>query len=169
MYPEKLGISDRFSKIDDIINYIRSNKINMYDKLYLRRNIWDVKQKSSFIESIFLRIPISTVCLDVTNLYNYHNMYGDDEILIIDGWNRINSVWSFMQGDYVLSDLDYFTNLHGLRWEDLPNRYKNCIDAADVSIIIIDCPTQMLPTDELWNLYRRINPHYNITLKKKEN
>lgn len=166
MYPEKLRISHSFSKIDDIICYIRNKKINMYDKLYLRRNIWDDKQRSSFIESIFLRIPISTVCLDITNINTSND---DDEVLIIDGWNRINSVWSFMQGDYVLSDLDYFTNLHGLRWEDLPNRYKNCIESSDVDIIVIEYPSNKLPNDELWNLYRRINPHYNITLKKKEN
>lgn len=74
---------------------------------------WDTVQKSRFIESILLRIPIASMYFDMT-IYT--------KTIILDGYQRLSAIKSFVVDKYLsLEGLEYLKDLEGCTFDTLPN------------------------------------------------
>lgn len=96
------------------------------DPAYQRRNVWQVKAKSQFIESLLLGIPIPQILL--ASKAGQKNSF-----LVLDGKQRLNTIKEFIDGRYSdgkvfkLKGLRILTALENKTWADL----QNDVDWAD--------------------------------------
>ena len=97
-------------------------------------DIWSDEKKSLFIESVLLGLPIPYIFL-------YEDEASDLEI--VDGVQRLSTLYSFVQGNLRLKNLEKLTYLEEFRFHDLTDaaqkRFKNTtlravrLDATGVS------------------------------------
>ena len=82
---------------------------------YQRRHRWDTKKRSQLIESLLLNIPIPP-------LFLFENDYNQYEIM--DGRQRLEAIKGFLENTYVLRGLEYWPELDGSQFNDLPLRFR---------------------------------------------
>lgn len=112
---------------DQLMLMIRENQINI-SPLYQRRNRWDQKQKSRLVESLLLNIPIPP-------LFLYESEYGSYEVM--DGRQRLEALYDFLSGALRLKGLEYWTEIEGLTYEELPKVFQMGIRRRTVGAIIL--------------------------------
>ena len=112
---------------DQLLFMIRDNQINM-SPLYQRRNRWDPKQKSRLIESLLLNIPIPP-------LFLYESEYGVYEVM--DGRQRLEALNDFLNDSLRLKGLEYWTEIEGLTYSELPKVFQMGIRRRTVGAIIL--------------------------------
>ena len=84
---------------------------------YQREYVWFPKQKSRFIESLIIDLPVPY--LFVADIEEK-----DARLEIIDGAQRIRTLKEFLQDGLVLQDLEMLTHLNDHSFEMLPKRLK---------------------------------------------
>ncbi|MFK0382949.1 DUF262 domain-containing protein [Agrobacterium sp. NPDC090273] len=88
------------------------------DPAYQRRNVWQGKAKSQFIESLLLGIPIPQILL--ASKAGQKNSF-----LVLDGKQRLTTIKEFIDGKFLdgrqfrLKDLRILKELDGKSWNDL--------------------------------------------------
>ena len=86
------------------------------DPEWQRSYIWDPRRASRLIESFLIEIPVPVV-------YLAKNTEGKYEV--IDGVQRLTSLFKFFNGDYVLSGLEMLSHLNKKRFKELPEILQN--------------------------------------------
>lgn len=71
---------------------------------------WSPEQQSSIIESILVRIPLQALYVDCLD---------DKKWTIIDGNNIMDAIKNFVEGNLVLSALEFRTDLNAKRYSEL--------------------------------------------------
>ena len=85
---------------------------------YQRRERWNEQKKSALIESFLLNIPVPPI-------YLAEDEYG--KYSIIDGKQRITSIYEFMSREMKLSSLEDFKALEGITFNQLPPEMQNTL------------------------------------------
>lgn len=85
------------------------------DPEWQRNFIWDKPRSSKLIESFLLDIPVPVVYLAKTASNDYE---------VIDGLQRLTSVFHFFEGKYALQRLDILTDYNGKRFNQLPKEVQ---------------------------------------------
>jgi len=98
------------------------------DPDYQRRHRWDLGQRSRLIESFIMNVPVPPIFL-------YEWDYNQYEVM--DGLQRMTAVREFYSNGFALTGLEYWNELEGLRYEQLPSRIKAGIDCRYISSIIL--------------------------------
>lgn len=80
---------------------------------FQRRDRWDVKKQSRFVESIIMNVPIPPVFLGEDKYGSY---------VVLDGRQRLTAIYEFLRNNYELVKLDVWKELNGLRYSDLEDR-----------------------------------------------
>lgn len=96
--------------------------------LYQRRKRWDNEKKSRLIESFLINIPIPPIVL-------YETQYNSYEV--IDGQQRLTALHEFYNNKFELTGLELWSELNGLRYQQLPFKVKAGIDRRSISTVIL--------------------------------
>lgn len=88
------------------------------DPEWQRNYVWNRVQASKLIESFLLNIPIPVVYLARTE---------EDRYEVIDGLQRLKSIFDFLDNNLKLSGLDFFTDLNGSTYKDLESSIQRKI------------------------------------------
>lgn len=129
--------------VDYLVQAFRSDLFFIPE--YQREFIWSEKNKSSFIESVILGLPIPM--LFVADM-------ADGRLEIVDGAQRIQSLEQFLAGDLALTSLNLLTNLNGFRIGDLPIAQQRKLQTRALRIVVLEDGT----TEEIrQELFHRIN------------
>lgn len=120
-------------------------KGDFYIPDYQREYIWRAKNKSLFIESILLGLPIPFMFMADCE---------DGRLEIIDGAQRIQTIIGFLDGNIKLNGLQKLTALNGFRFNDLSMSQQRRLNNRTFRIVILDKKT----THEIrQDLFNRIN------------
>lgn len=112
---------------------------------YQRDFVWQLKNKTLFLESIFLGLPIPFMFFaDCDN--------GKQEI--IDGAQRMQTLVEFYNNNLQLSGLKKLTKLNNFRFEDLSEAQQRKFLNKTLRIIVLEEDT---PTNARQDLFYRIN------------
>lgn len=95
---------------------IETDKNELFIPDYQRDYKWDVKTASRFIESILLDFPIPY--LYIADVFN-EDPELDGRVEIIDGSQRIRSIYYFWNNQFELKDLKELKSLEGFKFSDL--------------------------------------------------
>jgi hypothetical protein len=82
----------------------------MLQPVFQRREVWDNRQASRLIESVVLEVPLPT-------FYFAENRDGTE--VVIDGQQRLNALFNYLDNIYPLNYLTALPHLNGKRYKDL--------------------------------------------------
>lgn len=95
---------------------------------YQRRKRWDDTRKSRLIESFIMNVPLPPIFL-------YEYAYAKYEVM--DGLQRLSSIYDFYTDVFPLEGLEYWKELNGKRYSELPSEIKTGIDRRYISSIVL--------------------------------
>lgn len=123
---------------------------------YQRNFVWKASEKSRFIESVFLGVPIMPFLV---------SMSGEEaELEIIDGSQRIRTLVEYCNGNLKLSGLQKLTELNGTIFSDLPESRRNKFLLRDFRFHVV---TERATPDVRADIFNRVNTSAN-QLKSSE-
>ena len=112
---------------------------------YQRKFIWKEKNRSSFIESVLLGLPIP---------FMFFADCDDGKLEIIDGAQRVQTLVAFQSGQLVLSSLPKLNLLHGFAFQDLSSAQQRRFLNRSLRIVVLEEST---PTEIRQDIFNRIN------------
>lgn len=112
---------------------------------YQRNLAWNDEQKSQFIESLIVGLPIPF-------MFFYQTANGRMEI--VDGSQRMRAMRSFLKENLRLQDLVLVPELNGFTFNDLLNDRKRKLEDITIRTIILDTDTDPATRAEM---FARIN------------
>ena len=95
---------------------------------YQRRKRWDNTRKSRLIESFIMNVPIPPIFL-------YEIAYSIYEVM--DGQQRLTAIYDFYKGKFDLEGLEYWQELNGRNYQNLPEQVRRGIDRRYLSSIVL--------------------------------
>ena len=146
----KIDFSPKDSDIDGLHRQYEKRRL-LIQPNYQRKYVWDQKKASLLIESILMNIPIPIVYLAATP---------DDKINVIDGQQRLTSIFSFIEGkfpdgrEFKLTGTSVFPELKKKGFADLDETTQNKI--LDYSIRTITFSVDSDP-DLQYEIFTRLN------------
>lgn len=144
--PSKIDIAMQPLSMSALIKRIENEEVNLNTEFQRKGGLWSQKQKSQLIESLFLKIPLPAFYFDAEK---------EDYWLIIDGLQRITTLKEFIVDKTLsLSGLEFFTDLNGLNYSQLPRTFTRRVDETDLVAYIVKKGT---PTNVKYNIFKRIN------------
>lgn len=118
--PKKIRIDSKYYKIGSIIDMIDNNKLSLIPQFIEYNNRWDHIKQSRYIESIFLGIPLADI---------YLAEFSNGRYYVVDGLQRLQSIYNFCKESYKLTDLEYLIECNG----------KNCSQSQEITFFYMEC------------------------------
>ena len=143
--PEPIKISTKTPTLDQIITRIKYKEIDLAPDFQRMRGIWNPVRKSRLIESLLLRIPIPVF---------YVAEDDDERWAVVDGVQRISTIYQYATNQFPLTKLEYLKWLDGKKYEDLPRQFQRRIGETQIVVNVIESGT---PTEVMFNVFVRIN------------
>lgn len=123
-----------------------TNKNINSDVRYQRRYRWDDARKSKLIESFLMNVPVPPIFLNEDSYGKYS---------VIDGKQRLNTVFQFLRGRLKLQSLEVFNELNGKSFDDLPTEFQDVIRTRPTlrAVIVL----RQSDEDVKYEVFRRLN------------
>lgn len=86
---------------------------------YQRRERWSPQKQSNLIESFLLNVPVPPIYLAEDSPGRYS---------VVDGKQRITSIYRFIQDDLTLNGLEEFEEIEDQKFSDLPQDMQNSLE-----------------------------------------
>lgn len=142
----KLKMEEKHISLFQALRKIENNQINLRPE-FQRAFVWDRVKQSRLIESVLIRIPLPAFYLDATDQVNWS---------VVDGLQRLTTLYRYCRNEsFPLEGLQFLHELEGLRFEELPSKYK----------VLIEDDTQLLfynlmpgtPVEAKFTIFSRVN------------
>lgn len=140
----EINFDTRDYSIDFLVQQYRDDEFYIPDE-YQRQYIWEENDKTRFIESILLGLPIPFMFFSDTD---------DGRCEIIDGAQRTQTLEEFMSDDLNLTSMKKLTSLEGFSYSDIPEYYRRKFNKTTMRIIVLSDDTTVEVRKEIFN---RIN------------
>jgi hypothetical protein len=98
---------------------------------YQREIVWNDNQKSKFIESVLLGLPVPFI-------FGVAEEQHEDRIAIIDGRQRLASLDLFLSGGFPLTNLEKLDQLEGYYFADLSPLQQRRFKNRSVRMVVLD-------------------------------
>ncbi len=98
------------------------------DPEYQRRHRWSTERKSRLIESFLMNVPVPPVFLYERDLARFE---------VMDGRQRLTALSEFYADKFPLEGLQYWSDLDGRTYSQLPSKVRDGIDRRYISSIIL--------------------------------
>lgn len=98
------------------------------DPEYQRRHRWNDERKSRLIESFLMNVPVPPVFLYERDLARFE---------VMDGRQRLTTLSDFYANRFSLTGLQYWSDLDGRTYSQLPSKVRDGIDRRYISSIIL--------------------------------
>jgi hypothetical protein len=98
------------------------------DPEYQRRHRWSNERKSRLIESFLMNVPVPPVFLYERDLARFE---------VMDGRQRLTALSDFYADKFELTGLQYWSDLDGRKYSELPAKVRDGIDRRYISSIIL--------------------------------
>lgn len=113
----RLVIQSSDLSLESVSSMVKGGAIDIKPK-YQRRERWSIEKQSALIESFLLNIPVPPI-------YLAEDEYG--EYSVIDGKQRITSIYNFIHGKQRLKNLETFLEIEGSDFASLPGQLRNAL------------------------------------------
>ncbi|BBA51852.1 hypothetical protein FV113G1_22020 [Fusobacterium varium] len=115
------------------------------DPEFQRSTVWKPHQERELIESVIMGLPLQLI---------YTNSDEEGTHIIIDGKQRLNTFFRFLNNDFKLKDLKILKDLNGCYFRELEPMYQSKIEDFQLFFQVIKPPT---PDKILFDIFDRVN------------
>jgi hypothetical protein len=115
------------------------------DPEYQRRHRWSDERKSRLIESFLMNVPVPPVFFYERDLARFE---------VMDGRQRLTALSDFYGDEFALIGLQYWSDLEGRKYSQLPSKVRDGIDRRYISSIILLKETA--PSEELAAMLKKL-------------
>ena len=143
--PEQIKIRTVPVLIEQLVTRIKYEEIDLTPDFQRLRGIWNNERKSRLIESLLLRIPIPVF---------YVAAQENDDWSVVDGLQRMSTIFDFVNGEFGLEKLQYLTYFEKMKHEALPRPMQRRISETQLIVNVIEPGT---PPEVMFNIFLRIN------------
>ncbi|MCY4141931.1 MAG: DUF262 domain-containing protein [Rhodobacteraceae bacterium] len=143
--PEKIKVRTVNIVVEQLVSRIRHHEIDLAPEFQRMRGIWSKGRKSRLIESLLLRIPIPVFYVSADNLDNW---------AVVDGVQRMSTIFDFVTGEFSFAGLEYLDELLGFKYTELPRNMRRRINETQLIVNVIEPGT---PGEVMFNIFHRIN------------
>ena len=140
---EELDIKENHMQVISFLRKREQGKIVVPE--FQRNQIWKQQQKSRFIESLILNIPVPP-------FYISQDLNGN--MIIIDGLQRSTAIFEFLENKYKLVGLEALPQLNGFYYSNLTLDLAARIEDRELLLYILK-PT--VPMSIVYDIFNRIN------------
>ncbi|NCP20148.1 MAG: DUF262 domain-containing protein [Erythrobacter sp.] len=137
--PDRVPIRDRKVitqpydvSVKSVVDQIREKTIYLRPlsdrPSFQRKYVWTDVLASRLIESILLNVPIPPVYLSQNDEF---------ELDVIDGQQRIYSLFRFINNEFVIKGLEVLEELNGKRFFELPARHQRQIETHTLRCVLV--------------------------------
>ncbi|ARD28898.1 hypothetical protein OTEC02_09015 [Acinetobacter lactucae] len=130
--------------VRDLVTMIDDSDIDL-DPDYQRNYLWDNKKASLLIESILLNIPIPVI---------YVAENEESQWNVIDGLQRLNSLFRFFKNEFKLSKLEVLNELNGMTYHNLPPKAKRMLGNGMFRVVVLLAETH---PEIKYDVFMRLN------------
>ncbi len=146
--PDEIFVENKPFSLKHIIDLIEFKDIEISPD-FQRNFIWDKTRQSRLIESILLGLPLPSI---------YLSQYDDGTLTIVDGLQRISTIYNFYNDKFTLTNLEYLHDCNGKKYSQLssilsPLRIRRFAQ-TQVMCFVIDYRS---PNQLKFDLFRRLN------------
>ena len=143
--PEQIKIRTTQIVVEQLISRIKHEEIDLAPDFQRQAGIWNDERKSRLIESLLLRIPLPVfyVAADESEKWS-----------VVDGIQRMTTIYDYVTGKFPLKRLEYLTKLNGCTHDELRRPLQRRISETQLIVNVIESGTS---PDVLFNVFRRIN------------
>jgi len=135
--------------LPQIIDFVRNKQWLNLQPEYQRRQVWEVKRQSAFIESLLMNLPIPPVFLFEPEYSRYE---------VMDGQQRLSSIVAFYANRLKLAGLEHWNELNGKCYEDLPTKLQRGLDRRRISAVVLQSASDANNSSELRRIvFERLN------------
>lgn len=115
------------------------------DPEWQRKYVWDRKRASRLIESFLIDLPVPVIYLAVNDEGKYE---------VIDGLQRLTSVFDFFENDFALTGLEIRSDLSGKKFSELSVDHQSKLEDATLRTFEL---SQTTPKDLMFIIFERLN------------
>ena len=144
--PTKINITMAPMALESLVKRLVNDEIDLNTDFQRKGGLWSNVKKSQLIESFLLKIPLPAFYFDATD---------EGKWLIIDGLQRITAINEFVvKKTLVLEGLEFFNDLNGLKYDNLPRQFARRIDESSLITYTVNAGT---PQNVKYNIFKRLN------------
>lgn len=140
-----INITQKPIPLDKLIKRIKHNELILDPYFQRKAGLWKADTKSRFIESLIVSVPVPAFYFDGAD---------DDKWLVIDGLQRLSTVFEYLEDGFELRALDYVAALEGKKFSDLERVYQRNIEEYEVFAYILQKGT---PQSVKYKIFKNIN------------
>jgi hypothetical protein len=119
---EGVAIEKADRSLAELHRWYRSGRL-IIDPEWQRSYVWDNKRASKLVESFLMDIPIPVVYLAKTDQGKYE---------VIDGVQRLTSVFNFFENNLTLSGMEFFRDLNKKRFKELEQLRQSKLEDSTI-------------------------------------
>ncbi len=143
--PEELDIREEHMTVFEWIRKLK-NKMLIIDPEFQRNLVWKPEQKSRFIESVLLNIPLPPL---------YANQNKEGKYIIVDGLQRTTALSEFMDNRFALEQLEVLNNLNTCNFSKLTDMGLQTRVEDKKMLVYLIKPS--VPLAMVYDIFNRIN------------
>lgn len=130
--------------VGDLVNQVGDDRLHLRP-VYQRQYVWDNKKASKLVESLLINVPIP-VC--------YLTEESDGSRSVIDGQQRLRSLYRFLDNQFPLRGLEVLPELNKKRFHQLTERQQRLISNRTIRCIVI---SEESDPDIRFDVFERLN------------
>jgi hypothetical protein len=124
----RIVVENNRERLPGFVNQLKNSAYMDLRPFYQRRPRWDLTRQSRLIESLLINLPVPPVFLYEKDFNSYE---------VMDGQQRITAINDFYNNKFALQELQYWPELNGRFYHNLPSLVKAGIDRRSISIIVM--------------------------------
>lgn len=141
-----LSLSSSDWTVETVFNQIRKGNIDLSPE-FQRRQVWNEKKQTAFIESLLLGIPVPQVVIAQHGVER-------GKYIVLDGKQRLLTIKNFYEGTLTLQRPELLKELSGLCRDDLDTMYLDALDNATIRAVRLSgCDNESV----LYTIFYRLN------------
>lgn len=115
------------TQLPEITGILKAGRYKLQPE-YQRRRRWSTEKQSRLIESFLMNVPVPPIFLYEFEYANYE---------VMDGLQRLSTIADFYRDELRLDSLEYWRELEGLTYSELPAQLRHGIDRRYLSSIVL--------------------------------